>query len=204
MFDLPIRKWKTLLYILLSRGSAADKIFVLWTSVVSFLGWTINLMSIYPRTCMLSVLINSITWGKSSYLNDVIRVPRPGTLMMSFLLLAPCQLWSQNKTQPWSGLVSTNWPGPSSSRCHGSVTIEVWPLWLGARNGAFNLAECCPAHLNSISTGLCCHRQRLSGGPHQRLYCKKVGGVLDCVRHRRVVTKEFRKQTLTTHSWDVC
>ena len=98
MFDLPIRKWKTLLYILLSRGSAADKIFVLWTSVVSFLGWTINLMSIYPRTCMLSVLINSITWGKSSYLNDVIRVPRPGTLMMSFLLLAPCQMWSQNKT----------------------------------------------------------------------------------------------------------
>ena len=123
MFDLPIRKWKTLLYILLSRGSAADKIFVLWTSVVSFLGWTINLMSIYPRTCMLSVLINSITWGKSSYLNDVIRVPRPGTLMMSFLL-APCQMWSQNKTQPWS-LAWSAQTGPDPH--HQDVTAQ-WPL----------------------------------------------------------------------------
>ena len=95
-------------------------------------------------------------------------------------------------TQPWSGLVSSNWPRPSSSRCHGSVTIEVWPLWLGTRNGAFNLAELCPAHLKSISAGLCCHRQRLSGGPHQRLHCKKVGGLKDFVRLQKV--KEFRKQ----------
>ena len=86
------------------------------------------------------------------------------------------------KTRPWFTPAQTqpdvtrNWPRPGDWPCsshrlsdHQSLTIVTWHT----RNGTFVVADCC-LHFISLRPELCCHRQRVSGSHHQRLYRKKV------------------------------